>query len=379
MRGIAYGWMGSVAVAAALAACAPGSSLETDGAGGAAAGGGSGSTTSDVITSGSGGGGGDTIGGQGGSGGLPNPDDACGLVTEEGDRAPLNLYLVVDKSSTMAGGKWTAATKGLSAFVADPGSTGVSVGLKFFPREADSTPVCSQDAYKIPDVPFGELPANADAITQALTAAVPNGFSTPTYPALGGALLKGIEFQKNNPGNTSAVLLVTDGAPQGPAPLCGGVNPEDADAIADLARAAHEQFSVLTYVVGLPGVDQTFANKVAAAGGTDNAIIIGTSNVEAAFADALGEVRGDALPCSYAIPSQVGSQFDYNQVNVLFTPTGGETTKIKRDATCAGAGWAYDDPTNPKEIVLCPATCDTVKSDGTAKVEVLLGCATIIK
>ncbi len=329
----------------------------------------------------------DLDGAFGGSGGLIDAqlsdtidlDSGCGLISEKANTTPLHLYIMMDKSSSMNGTKWDAAKLGLQTFVNDAQSGGIYVGLKFFPRPPD-TQLCDQPPYAIPDTTFDLLPGNANAIIQALAAESPDGLSTPTYPALGGGILKSIEIEQNNPGHTAAVLLVTDGVPQGPAALCGGVNPEDTQVIADLA-ATGKNFNppVLTYVIGLPGVDQSFANAVAAAGGTQAAILVSNTNVQQEFADALAKVRGQALPCEFEIPDKVEKgEIDYGHVNVLVTTNGSTDTIGQSDPGCSqGAGWHYDDAANPKSIILCPAVCDAVKKDFKAEVNIVLGCETV--
>ena len=84
-------------------------------------------------------------------------------------------------------------------------------------------------------------------------------------------------------------------------------------------------FGVKTFVIGLPGVNQTIANQIAMAGGTDAAILVASTNVQTEFQTALAKVRGQALPCEYEIPSAVvGGPVDPTFVNVLVTPTGGQ-------------------------------------------------------
>src|SRR5690606_32395878 len=146
-----------------------------------------------------------------------------------------NLYVMFDKSGSMAGNKWEAAKTGLGAFLADEASEGITVALRFFPRDADATPACDQQAYATPTADFAAPPGGAATIMAAVDAEQPAGFSTPMYPALGGAILKGIEKAENAPDEVSAVLLVSDGTPEAPAATCSGVDPEDPQAIADLA------------------------------------------------------------------------------------------------------------------------------------------------
>jgi hypothetical protein len=314
-----------------------------------------------------------------------NEDAACGNIKLSAKIVPVTLYVMLDKSSSMSGTKWNAATAGLSAFVNDPGFSDLVVGLNFFPRPPDAVPACDQNAYATPKVPFGPLSSNAAAITAALAAEAPDGFSTPIYPALGGAILAGIEVAKNDPNMGAAVLLVTDGLPQGPAPTCSGVNPEDANVIADLAHTgATYTPPVKTFVVGLPGADQDFSNLVAASGGTDEAILVASDNIQQEFTDALAKVAGSALPCEYYLPDQVSTgEIDTDRVNILFTPgptAGGEPETIALNYDCSGdgEGWHYDNPSSPTKILLCPTTCERVRADLEASIQILLGCETVV-
>jgi hypothetical protein len=361
-------------VALALLAIAGCSASSSDGSHPISAAGGS---------AGSGGGSAGTVGDSGPviDTGIPDtqPDASCGAISEKATATPLNLYIMLDKSSTMLGEKWDAAKAGLDGFLNDPDSTGIKVAINFFPRDPDSTPACDQNAYKTPKVAFAALPSNAGAILLAIDGQTPNGTSTPIYPALGGAILAGMEIVKNQPGDSAAVLLVTDGEPQGPAASCSGVDPQDPAAIASLA-ALGLQNKVVTFVVGLPGASQTTVNQIAAAGGSDAAIVVGTNNTKADFQTALATVRGKALPCEYVIPAKVqGGDVLPSNVNVVFTPGGStEGQTIAQDKDCkGGVGWYYD--TAQTRIILCPGTCDQFKADLSGKVDIQLGCKTVVK
>lgn len=369
-----------VAIAGLVAACAPGgSTLDGTGGGTANGGGGAGGTGTTSSSTDDGG----ALFDVSTADVLPNADAACAVITQEALAIPLNLYIVLDKSQSMAGDKWQGAKAGLDAFVNDASFESVKVALKFFPRAVDNVPGCEQSAYKKPDVAFGALKNNAKAISDALAAESPNGFTTPTYAALGGAILEDLDVQAQNPGEVAAVLLVTDGLPDGPAPLCAGVDPTDPAVIAALAATGLSK-GVPTYVIGLPGVTKGFADQIAKAGGSGAAILVGNVNVAAEFHKALAKIGNQALPCEYQIPASIGTETElaFDDVNVLFTPGAdggvGQTELVGQDATCKGAGWRYDDPAKPTRILLCPAFCDELKQDFGAHIQIQLGCKTVI-
>jgi hypothetical protein len=344
-----------------LAACAPGSDPNLGGSGNEGGG----------LTSFSTGG---SDPGTGGQGGLP---EGCEGISQNANYQPLNLYIMVDASSSMAGSKWAAAQEGLSAFLNDPTQTDIDVALSFFPRPAGGPPACDQGAYKEPVVPFGALPGNAEPIMTAFAAKTPDGFSSPMYPALGGAILKGLDLAAQNPDEVSAVLLVTDGAPDGPGALCSGVNPSDPAEVAELA-ASGADFGVKTFVVGLPGVDQDASNLIAAGGGTDEAIVVGTTDTANKFTEALVKARGELLACVFAIPDEVlDGEIGFGFVNVELTPGGGSATSVPHDEDCNGPGWKFNDIFNPTSIILCPETCASIENDATAAIQIVLGCPTI--
>ncbi|MBK6691118.1 MAG: VWA domain-containing protein [Myxococcales bacterium] len=95
---------------------------------------------------GPGGDGGTVIGG----GELPNQ---CAADMQEAQQLPLDLYMMVDSSGSMAdktaGGttKWADVQTALKAFVDDPASAGLGVGLEFFPSLVAGVPEdCETDS-----------------------------------------------------------------------------------------------------------------------------------------------------------------------------------------------------------------------------------------
>jgi hypothetical protein len=87
------------------------------------------------------------------------------------------------------------------------------------------------------------------------------------------------------------------------------------------------------------------------------------------------------LPCNYTIPPPPsGESLEPGKVNVRFQdPSAGVETLWPRAVSAAACGdalgWYYDDLTAPKQVLLCPSSCNAVANGGTLNLS--FGCATI--
>jgi hypothetical protein len=122
---------------------------------------------------------------------------------------------------------------------------------------------------------------------------------------------------------------------------------------------------------------------IALAGGTKQAFVVSDADVDRQFLQALNQIRSGALACAYALPDAMGRQADYRKVNMRYT-AGASTTsvvigKVTGAADCADRdGWYYDDDASPTRILVCDATCQKFSTDTMGRVEIEVGCATII-
>ncbi|MFT3927804.1 MAG: hypothetical protein QM778_35075 [Myxococcales bacterium] len=74
------------------------------------------------------------------------------------------------------------------------------------------------------------------------------------------------------------------------------------------------------------------------------------------------------IPCEYDIPEPTGGEtYDRTKVNVLHS-LNGTTTPFMRKASMADCGsdkgWYYDNPDDPKQVLLCPMACTFAESEG---------------
>jgi hypothetical protein len=325
-----------------------------------------------------------------------DPDAACAAQSYDGVRIPPNILLVFDQSGSMSdcadpsqfscpgADKWASATTAVQQLLA-AAPPDINIGIKFFGTVNDS---CSDADYARPDVAIGPLSTTQKPIDcwlgkgtcPGITAASPQTL-TEMAPAMRG----GIAYLKSLKADGQRIaILITDGDPTN----CDATN-QISDVITAAANGYNGTPKVITYAIGVPGSTIANLSQVAAAGGgkriptctanTSNAsqachYQIGTSNVQADLLKALNDITGKSLTCVFKVPASTadGGMADPNQVNVNLT-VGGTTTTLGRDTTHQN-GWDYTD--GGSTITLYGQPCQTVLSNGTAKVDILLGCPT---
>jgi hypothetical protein len=317
-----------------------------------------------------------------GSGILDNGDAAptgfekCATDTRKAEVVPVDLMVGLDTSFSMDfDKKWISVQAALKTFVKNPALAGLGLGVQYFPLRKQ----CSVADYAQPAVPITELPAATVPVSSSLDGQQMFG-GTPMVPMLQGLneYMKGFATQHTD--RKAVIVVATDGIPDD---TCqGGLNGSTPNTIDNAVAAAKASFdgspSVSVFVIGVGG-ELTALNAIGQAGGTGNAILVDTTqDVEKAFLDALTTIRKTAIPCDYNIPALNGPP-DPSKINVNYvTPTGPTLfLYVATAADCAKAeenGWYFDDPNAPTKVVLCPKTCEKVKSTDDGKIDVVFGC-----
>lgn len=350
----------------------------------------------------------------GGSNGGDVDAPACASSMTKADQIPLDLFIMLDQSTSMdeavatGGSKWDAATGALKTFLQQPNLGGVAVGIQYFAvSPGGSCPLscssaspcpgacgpcianvcvggiggggdsCTASDYATPEVEIAPLPGASGPLTTSINNHSPTT-GTPTSAALQGAVDHARTWATAHPGDAVVTVFATDGEPSECDTDLNHIN-----AIA--AGAFNSTPSIMTFVIGVGSSLQNL-NGIAAAGGTMQAFLVDTGgNTNQQFLDALNAIRKTALGCVYAIPLPAdGSNPDYTKVNVTYTPGGGGATrtlpKVMDKASCPATGdaWYYDNNAAPTQIILCDATCGVVQADMTGEVDIQLGCGTVI-
>jgi len=286
-----------------------------------------------------------------------------------------------------------------------------NIGLTYFSN--DNT--CGVQS--TPSVPLAPISAaQSQALKLSLDTTIPSG-GTP----LVGATTLGYAYMHQeasmSPGcpepcgahGNRYVVLITDGTDSCPMPT----RAQDAaecmaagsctDYLVTKAAPLAAQANIKTFVIGAPGSEPArgYLSELAFVGGTARTAqcvhdprgtagdchfdMTTTQDFGAALSDALAAISGAAVGCDFAVPATQGT-VDAGSVNVQYTPAaGGAPVCFKYDEKpcAAGAdGWQFaikaDGTQDRSHVVICGAACDQVRADPSARVDVLLGCETIL-
>lgn len=378
------------------------------------------------------------LGGDGNPNGVVIPN-SCASATYAAKQTPAAMLFVLDKSGTMAqGNKFGNAQVAIVRAMDNDAFDNMELGLLGYPTSNITGPECIFGlpvlcgVSALPQVavqPAGTAKSNASSgvrreIYGWLASNAPtsgNGDANPTYDALKNGISA---LQGSGVVGKRILVYITDGGAS-----CASVSSrpgyEDGNgctdweyptSIVELLKAAHNDGAkpVNTMVVGVPGADTHGENdnvppfsvrlalsSYAAAGSpeTIDSTCDGRSftqtqtdpNVSCHFdmtrgnftpqalADAISAIRGRLLGCAFDLPES-DKPIDKNLVNVKVS-TGGKAQDLYRrkdpSSTCEGDGcWDYNDA---GKVQLVGSACERVKSSTSAKVEIVVGCSTIIR
>ncbi len=340
-------------------------------------------------------------------------DAACVGLSEELEAMPGMLMMVIDASSSMdeatpatnGRSKWAVSQEALVAAVDTLGAA-TSLGMLYYPNmvvsanTGDSTTCVNVDAL----VPMAPLDDTHRELVRSTIMGGQTETCTPTHDAYQLAL---DSVRATSSGANRYMLLITDGqptlsygcmAPEGQ-DSCRSTNPVEEQPIVDLIAEANDE-GIKTFVIGSPGSEvnagtqadaRPWLSYAAEAGGTskDPSTCSHTGepychmdmttepDFAQALADGLGYVSSQLDECTYNIPEPPpGELIDPDTTMLIVTLGNGEAYLIEPynlDEECTD-GWELTDKGHAQ---LCESTCNMVKSDVKARVEVITGCTVV--
>ncbi len=371
-----------------------------------------------------------------------SPFTGCARGTYAAKVTPAAMLFVLDKSGTMAqGGKFASAQQAIVTAADEPTFDSMVVGLLGYPTLSVTGPACIFGlpvlcgVTGLPQVPLrlaGASKSNGgpgvrrDMYAWLSSNAPQPGFGdgNPTYEALKSGI-NALKVYNLNKGKRILVYITAGGAscasvssPSRPGYTDGNSCPdwEHPQSIVDLLKAAHDDAEkpVNSMIVGVPGADTHGENtnvppysvrlalSAYAATGSPETIDptcdgkaftkVNTDPGKACHFDmtrnfspeilagAIGQVRGKLLGCVFDLPEVDGKIVDRDKVNVDYTIKDAPIHIYKRKSpsdTCAADGcWDY---TADGRVELLGKACEDVKTSTSAKVEIVVGCQTIVK
>jgi hypothetical protein len=340
---------------------------------------------------------------------------SCTGWSAEGENVPATLELVVDVSYSMTEqapgtnqSKWEVTHDALRDAV-DALPASVAVGVLYYPNmdvQLSSTdrPIdeCVNVDEMVPIQQLGEADSQQRiAIQRSLDDARTAGY-TPTHDAYRYALNEGL-LPYMGSGNQKFMLLITDGAPT----MSLGCNSHEAtqqqirdmptQPIIDEVTAARAQ-GIRTFVIGSPGSEEAseeangdmrpWLSRAATEGGTASAgcaldgpnfchmDMTQEEDFGAALREGLANIAGQVVDtCTFEIPEPPdGDTIDPTLTNLVVTWGSGSASLFLPDNVGAcDVGWTFNED---GQVELCPTTCNEVKLDEGATVQLTFGCGT---
>lgn len=313
---------------------------------------------------------------------------ACVAQPYTAQPPPLVLYLMIDRSGSMSDStgtgvsKWQALGQALNSFLDSPPLASLSVAAQLFPQPDGE--ICSPDAYAFPLINLAPVKTVKGAVTSMMASWEPGG-STPTAPALQGAIDQARRWARDQPKSTVAVVLATDGQPSSCEPIdAAGLSVIAAEG----ARASTGKPAIPTFVIGMLGTNDFqsgalgLLDAIAQSGNTGSATLVNaSSDLAQQMNAALRAVATRSVECSFEIPSTINKVDDLSLVNVRIESASCDARRLSYipwKQSCAGDGWTYDtDPdlgVLPGKIQLCSLSCERYRNGDTISIEV--GCET---
>lgn len=332
---------------------------------------------------------------------------SCATAEAATSTDPVVLQFVLDGSGSMdSDNKWTAATQALNAVFDDflsKNDDKVAVGLIVYEDSNDPTGGNGPYPSSIDVYPQVVDTSHHTSLTNRINNTTASG-GTPTKLALQGGYNRLLNYTAVPPAapadeSRKVVVLLSDGVPN------GGTT-EQAECVA-LAKNALSlpapKGPVKTFAVGIgpfPGTafsyDPKFMGDLAVAGGTRaspqcNPAATNVAQVchfqitpngkpitqlKQEFINAINRIRGLAVGCEFNIEyDEEAGSFDQSKVNVVWTDGTGKKHVVNQDDA---DGWSFDDPNDPKKVILNGQSCGDVSEDLGATVKIVLGCKTIV-
>ncbi len=331
---------------------------------------------------------------------------SCAQATDRAQRVPAYMLFVLDGSGSMTqDNKWTAATGALGSLfdeIRNQAPTSIAVGLTVFADRRDFTATDhSAGPYASIDVPLGFVDTAKHTSLRERVDLTEPFLGTPTYEVLNGQYPQLAAYTPTSPiekGGKRVLVFMSDGIPDPDMPAGKNEAPWSLNLATEWAGKPEP---IITFSVGIGSLNapqvydpkfmaQLAVNGKGAKAGCDPNETANESKMchfqitpggksqaqlTTEFLNAINAIRAQAMSCEFTL-QQTGGTLDVNKVNVIYTTGGGGQSIVPKNDS---EGWAFDNTTAPTKVILNGAICTQVKGDPNGKVEIVVGCASVIR
>jgi len=274
------------------------------------------------------------------------------LISQDESR----VLLLMDHSSSMAGGNWDIARNAVYILLETFDGSTLQFGLDTLPDPSGAACAVSEPIA----VDCG--PDTTTDISDSL-AGMSTFYSTPLWAALNSYTSPTYAPGCAEDGYNHYIILIADGEDS-----CGGTTDQITNTTIALVG-----LGINVIVIGFNvNVSSEQLNNIAANGGTTFTTYL-NANDESSLVAALNTIGTSLVSCVFSIDTPDASA-NPDLVNFYFD---GEL--IYMDADCSsGSGWrwANDDHT---QVEFCPDTCQQIKDDEVEMITATFGCDTVIE
>lgn len=298
--------------------------------------------------------------------GQKEPEEApiCQSFRVPPEPVPLEMLAILDRSFSMGQGepesRYQAALAAMLRFVERSGLTQLAWGVQLVPPVVHAP--CAEQSYSEPWVPLAPAPAVSSELKRRLGKVGPSGASSPLLPAVRGSLAYLQARRQKMPESQSALILFTDGLPNG----CGSTVEKVRE---EIARAQESDPPLRTYVFALEEESLPEQLRVwAQAGGSEDVIFIrpGPEGV-AELTESLAEIRREETACEYWFSPPAFKRVLVDSVRLLVHSEAEDELALPRFSHPVHCGEGRQGYTLAEEgsvfrLSLCPASCEWMRS-----------------
>ena len=304
----------------------------------------------------------------------------CDELDFQIEGVPVAMVILLDRSGSMAGSKWTQAKAAIENIV-NSWESQLEFGFDVFP-DGSSCGGMTDRCGTLNPVAQNCAPLNATNIITSMNSYTASGGWTPLYCAMA-------NFQDPTTygagqcvgtGINSYIVVVSDGQDTCTT-ACNTASCEGSGvSAAELGTLSATLFSggITSIAIGFgTGAPVAQLQAIAQNGGLGVTDGYFSATDGPALQAALNNIAASVITCVYDIT--ITNEVDFDSVNFFFIDSSSIETVVPYDEDCSsGFGWHWVDESTHAQIEFCPDACDLLQGGDVEEIKGEFGCPQII-